>query len=74
MSFRLLGYSRYRPKSKSSTYKGQRVPVYTSRTGEGKVPLVWEDQGINLTIILVDIHNLIYFNPNYDYENMPDSL
>ena len=47
-------------------------------TGEGKVPLVWEDQGINLTIILVDIHNLIYFNHNpnynYDYENMQDSL
>ena len=38
----------------------------------GKVPLVWEDQGINLTILLVDIHNLIYFNPNY--ESMQDSL
>ena len=26
------------------------------------------------TILLVDIHNLIYINPNYDYENMQDSL
>ncbi len=30
-SSRLLGYSRDRPKSIISTYKGQRVPVYTSR-------------------------------------------
>ncbi len=44
------------------------------QTGGGKVSLVWEDQGINLTILLVDIHNLIYINPNYDYENMQDIL
>ncbi len=33
--------------------------------------MVWEDQGIILTILLVDITNLIYINPND--ENMQDS-
>jgi hypothetical protein len=40
--------------------------VNRNRGGKGKLPLVWEDQGINLTILLVDIHNLIYINPNYE--------